>query len=202
MQVNQAVMVTVELDFGPTLPSVADALQFIERRSKPDTGTGRIFAILDAYGGPTPDNKKLHISMHVSSEKPGMASLVFLNTGEVLWQSRIIPSTNTNATVFTGNDLTIYLDAGVTNQAWILDGSGGPASILDAKVRDLGKPVRDVWPDGAEREMTFLYSACGCPVKVIVRRTGEKTVRTKDMPVIFPDDPAAVAVINRLMGWP
>ena len=49
--------------------------------------------------------------------------------------------------------------------------------------------------------MTFIYSACGCPVKVMCRRVGERTVRTKDMPVIFPDDPAVVGVITKLMGW-
>jgi hypothetical protein len=38
-------------------------------------------------------------------------------------------------------------------------------------------------------------------VKAMVRRVGDRTVRTKDLPVLFPDDPAAVLVISRLMGW-
>src|SRR6266566_70595 len=32
MNINQAVMVTVELDFGPSVPSIADALREVERR--------------------------------------------------------------------------------------------------------------------------------------------------------------------------
>src|SRR3989442_15967792 len=35
MPINQAVMVTVELDFGPTIPSIAEALREGERRYKP-----------------------------------------------------------------------------------------------------------------------------------------------------------------------
>ena len=80
-----------------------------------------------------------------------------------------------------------------------MDGSNNPKSILDAKIRDLGRPVRAIWPSGAEREVTFLYSVCGCPVKVMVKRVGDRTVRTKEVPVIFPDDPAVVSVINQLM---
>src|SRR5580765_169582 len=54
MPINQAVMVTVELDFGPKVPGIADALREVERRSTPDDGHGRTFAILDADGEPTP----------------------------------------------------------------------------------------------------------------------------------------------------
>src|SRR5262245_50580199 len=53
LNVNQAVMVTVELSFPKPLPSIADALRWIERRQQPDDRTGRVFAILDAYGEPT-----------------------------------------------------------------------------------------------------------------------------------------------------
>ncbi|MGF2076130.1 hypothetical protein, partial [Enterococcus casseliflavus] len=70
MEVAQAIMVTVELDFGPKPPSIAEALKDIERRYEPADGRGRTFAILDAYGEPIADGK-LHMSMHVSSEKPG-----------------------------------------------------------------------------------------------------------------------------------
>ena len=49
--------------------------------------------------------------------------------------------------------------------------------------------------------VTFVYSACGCPVKAMVRRVGDRTVRAKDLPVLFPDDPQAVAVISHLMRW-
>lgn len=197
MEVAKAVMVTVELDFGPQVPSIAEALQHIERRSVPDDGKGRTFAILDAYGEPTPAGK-LHISMHVSSEKPGRAALIFKRTGEILWQSRIVPSTN--AAPFSGKDLKILIDDGA-GKTLMIDGSKNPSTILDAGLRDTPLLVRDNWPDGVEREFTFIYSACGCPVKAMVRRTGERTVRTKEMPVMFPDDPAVMRVIARLMGW-
>ena len=198
MNVNEAVMVTVELDFGAHPPRIADALREVERRHQPDDGAGRVFAILDAYGEPTADGKKLHMSMHVSSEKPGVASLIFRRTGEVLWQSRIVLGPSNNA--FTGKGLTILINDAAGKSAMV-DGSGNPASILEAHVRDSKVLIREFWPDGAEREVTFLYSACGCPVKVLVRRTGERTERVKELPVIFPDDPAVVPVIERLMGW-
>src|SRR5260370_29893873 len=85
MDVAKAVMVTVELDFGPKVPSIAQALAEVERRYQPDDGRDRTFSVLDAYGEPTPDNK-LHMSMHVSSEKPGLGWLVFKRTGEGLWR--------------------------------------------------------------------------------------------------------------------
>jgi len=198
-EVNQALMVTVELDFGGPPPSIAEALKSIERRQQPDAGTGRVFAILDAYGEPTPDGKKLHMSMHISTEKPGVGSLIFNRTGETLWSGRVVASTNASPN-FSGSSLTILFDNG-SGKMFTVDGSKGPASILDAGIKETGLPVRDLWQEGAEHEMTFIYSACGCPVKVMCRRVGERTVRTKDMPVIFPDDPTVVQVITRLMGW-
>jgi hypothetical protein len=195
MEVAKAVMVTVELDFGPQVPSIAEALRQVERRHAPDDGKGRTFAILDAYGEPTPDGK-LHMSMHVSSEKPGVGSLVFKRTGEVLWSSRIVPGSTQPGPRNLGIIVNDERGAGR-----VIDGSNNPASILDARVRDLNVPVRDIWPDGQEREVTLIYSACGCPVKVMARRVGERTLRTKELPVIFPDDPDAVATITRLMRW-
>jgi hypothetical protein len=192
-------MVTVELDFGPQLPSIADALKEIERRSEPEDGRGRTFAVLDGYGGPTVDGKKLHLSMHVSTEKPGKAALIFKRTGEVLWESKIIPS-KTKTNTFTGKDLLILIDNG-EGKVVTVDGSNNPATILDARIKEIGIPVREFWPDGAEREMTFIYSACGCPVKVKTRRVGERTERTSDTPVIFPDDPAVVVLITKIMAW-
>lgn len=198
-EVNQAVMVTVELDFGGPPPTIAEALQQVERRHEPAAGNGRVFAILDAYGEPTPDGKKLHLSMHVSTERPGIGSIVFKRTGETLWRSRIVAATNAHDS-FAGNALTILLDDG-SGRLLTIDGSKNPTSILDATVKELGQPVSDVWKDGAEHELTFIYSACGCPVKVLCRRAGERTVRTKELPVIFPDDPAVVALIRQLMRW-
>lgn len=205
MEVAKAVMVTAELDFGSRVPSVADALTQIERRYLPEDGKGRTFAILDADGWPTPDGK-LHIQMHVSSEKPGIGSLVFRRTGQVLWNSRI-----TGSPVSQTKNLNILIDAGA-GRAYTIDGSTNPASVLEAVVKETGGQVKSIWPEGEDREMTFIYSACGCPVKVAARRAGERTVRVtskrqdgsvrdKDLPVMFPDDPAAVSTISRLMKW-
>jgi len=199
MEVAHAVMVTVELDFGVKPPSIAEALTQIERRYQPADGVGRTFAILDAYGEATPEGK-LHISMHVSTEKPGVGSLVFKRTGEELWRSLIVKSTNAVAPNFGNKGLVILLDNGA-GKAVTVDGSNNPRSILEAKVKEMGILVGDFWTEGSEREVTFLYSACGCPVKVLAMRVGDKTIRTRNLPVIFPDDPAAVAVIKRLMRW-
>jgi len=195
MEVNKAVMVTAELDFGSQLPSIAQALTEIERRYEPADGQGRTFAILDAYGAPTP-NGKLHISMHVSSEKPGRGYLVFRRTGETLWKSNITPVPGASAE----KALTVYVGDGKGGSAMV-DGSTGAKSLLDAKLRGTSTLVRDFWPDAAEREVTLVYSACGCPVKVMARRVGDRTERTQDSPVIFPDDPAAVRTIAQLMKW-
>jgi len=187
-------MVTAELDFGPKIPTIAEALRQVERRYQPDDGQGRTFAVLDAYGEPTPDGK-LHISMHVSSEKPGGGQLIFKRTGDVLWRGKI----NSTSQPIQQKNLTVLLDNKGTT--FTVDGSSTPNSIIDARVKPGDVPVRSVWADGEERELTFIYSACGCPVKVWVRRVGDRTVRVSDTPVIFPDDPAAVQVISKLMRW-
>ncbi|MDB6035678.1 MAG: hypothetical protein JWM16_6016 [Verrucomicrobiales bacterium] len=197
MEINHAVMVTVELDFGAQVPSIAQALQFIDRQYEPADGQGRTFAVLDAYGEPTPDGKKLHMSMHVSTEKPGVGALIFRKTGEVLWKSKIVA--NEAKVVSQKNLLILFADE--NGKSYTVDGSSNPASILEANLKELGVPLKSVWPDGAEREFTFIYSACGCPVKVKVKRVGERTERTKELPVMFPDDPAAVQVISTLMRW-
>ena len=75
------------------------------------------------------------------------------------------------------------------------------ARVLDVPIHNSTSTVRDLWPDGQEREFTFIYSVCGCPVKARARRVGETTARTTELPVMFPDDPAAMKVINSLMGW-
>ena len=192
-------MVTVELDFGPKIPSIAEALRAVDRRYQPADGQGRTFAILDAYGEPTADGK-LHISMHVSSEKTGRAALVFRPTGQILWQARIVPATHPAHSTFAGKNLDIMV-ADEQGTDHLLDGSKVSKSIFDAPVRDRGVLLREFWPEGAERQLTFFYSACGCPVKVMCLRLGERTQRTKALPVIFPDDPAVVTTISRLLGW-
>lgn len=200
-EINQAVMVTVDLDFGRgPMPSIAEALPQIERRYEPADGVGRTFAILDAYGEPTFE-KKLRISMHVSAEKVGKGSLVFRRTGETLWQGTFIPmGPNKKPPPLGGKNLIILVDSG-TNRTWTIDGSSNPLSVLEANVKELGQPLKEVWPDGQAREFTFLYSTCGCPVKVMTRREGDRTKRTKDLPVIFPDDPTVASVIASLMRW-
>jgi hypothetical protein len=195
MDVAKAVMVTVDLDFGARIPSIAEALAQVERRYQPDDGQGRTFAVLDAYGEPSPGGK-LHMSMHISSEKPGGGQLIFKRTGEVLWRGKI----NSSSQPVQPKNLTILLDNG-KGTTLTVNGSNNPNSIIDATVKPGDLPVRDIWPDGQEREMTFIYSACGCPVKLFARRVGDRTVRVSDTPVIFPDDPAAVTLIARLMKW-
>lgn len=197
MTVAQAVMVTVELDFGGSMPDIAEALLQIERGYGPDDGAGRTFSILDADGEPTPDGKRLHLSMHVSSEKAGMGSLRFKRTGETLWQARI---GNPGDPPAGQKNLMIYLNNGAGGN-YVLDGGRGGDSVLNVFIQNSNQKARDVWPEGVEREVTFVYSACGCPVKVMVKRQGELTVRTKDLPVIFPDDPDAVKTISNLMKW-
>ncbi len=199
LEVAQAVIVTVELDFGGTVPTVAAALLDIERRYQPEDGKGRTFAILDAYGEGTWSGK-LHLSMHVSAEKPGIGSLIFKRTGETLWSGRIVPSKNPKKSQFTGKSLSIYIDDGA-GKLLTVDGSNNPTWIMDAVVREKGALLDMVWPSGVEHEVTFIYSACGCPVKVMARREGDRVVRTRDLPVMFPDDPAVVEVIARLMRW-
>jgi DNA-directed RNA polymerase subunit H (RpoH/RPB5) len=199
IEVKQAVMVTVELDFGAVIPSIADALLQIERRHQPEDGVGRVFAILDAYGGPTTDGRKLHMSMHVSTEKTGIGSLVYRRTGEVLWSNRIIPAADGSRSA-SSSGLVVLLDDG-SGRVSTVDGSTNPESIVQAGLKESGVPVEQFWPDGVEREVTFIYSACGCPVKVMAKREGDRVVRTKELPVIFPDDPAVVELIARLMRW-
>ncbi len=198
MTIAQAVMVTEELDFGQPVPSIAEALQQIERGYAADDGKGRTFAILDAYGEPTADGKKLHISMHVSSEKSGVAYLRNKRNGQLIWQARIGKPGDPPAGQ---KNLMIYVANGQGGNH-VLDGArGGGGSVLDIYLQNSQQKLRDVWPSGAEREVTFIYSACGCPVKVMVERQGESVRRTKPLPVIFPDDPAAVQTIAVIMKW-
>lgn len=200
LEIAQAVMVTVDLNFGSSPPPIAEALRQVERRYEPEDGVGRTFSIIEAFGEPTPEGK-LRMSMHVSTEKTGTGALIFRRTGEVLWQSRVLSGTN-SATVnsFNPGNLTVLLD-NLQGKTWMVDGSGNPSSLLTAKLRNSPALVQSVWPDGAEMEVSFIYSACGCPVKVRARRVGDRTVRTKELPVIFPDDPAVVRLIEKLMGW-
>src|ERR1041385_5421648 len=139
-------MVTVELDVAG---NIANALRQIERRSVPEDGRGRTFAILDAYGERTPEGK-LHMSMHVSTEKPGSGSLVFKPTGEVLWHSQIVKGTN-NPTSIANRGLVILIDNGAGKTVTV-DGSNNPRSVLDAKIKEMTATVGDIWPEGTDRK--------------------------------------------------
>jgi flagellar basal body-associated protein FliL len=197
IEAAQAVVVTVDLDFSGQNRSIKEALKEIERRHQPEDGVGRTFAMLDAWGE-TNVNGKMRVSMHLSMEKPGIGALVFKPKGEELWKSRILPAK-------TGppgpRNLTIIMEDNAGSSV-MLDGTKGATRVLDVPIHNSTSRVRDLWPDGQEREFTFVYSACGCPVKAKVRRQGDATVRTTELPVLFPDDPAALSVINALMGWP
>ena len=118
----------------------------------------------------------------------------------MLWRSKIILGSHSEAPALEKRSLLILVDDG-TGKSLTIDGSNNPVTILDASIKELGVPLSSIWSDGTEREFTLLYSACGCPVKAMVRRVGNKTVRAKELPVMFPDDPAALSVISRLMTW-
>lgn len=193
MDVAKAVMVTVEEDFGKNA-TFADALKQIERRYKPADGSGRTFAILDAYGETMPDGK-LHMSMHVSSEKPGEGQLVHKKTGKVLWSGKINPSSQP----MPQKALRIMVESAPGN-GFNVDVNSAD-NILGAVASGRNATVKDVWPDGETREVTFIYSACGCPVKAMVKRVGERTERTTDTPVMFPDDADALKTIAKFMRW-
>jgi hypothetical protein len=193
MDVAKAVMVTVEEDFGKNA-TIASALQQVERRYKPDDGSGRTFAILDAYGETMADGK-IHMSMHVSSEEAGTAQLVHKKTGKVLWNAKINPVTVPPQP----KALRILVD-GAPGGGFNVDVNSAN-NIMNATASGKGVPVMTVWPDGIEMEVTFIYSMCGCPVKAKVKRVGDRTVRTSDTPVMFPDDPDALTTIAKFMKW-
>jgi hypothetical protein len=193
MDVAKAVMVTVEEDFGKNA-TIASALKQIERRYKPDDGKGRTFAILDAYGETMPDGK-IHMSMHVSSEKPGTAQLVHKQTGKVLWNAKINPVT----TMPPPKALRMLVEQTPGN-GFNVDVNSAD-NVLNATASGKGMPVKNLWPDGEVMEVTFIYSMCGCPVKAKVKRVGEKTMRINDLPVMFPDDQDAYKTIAKFMKW-
>ena len=193
MEVAKAVMVTVEEDFGKNA-TFADALGQIERRYTPADGVGRTFAILDAYGETMPDGR-LHMSMHVSSEKPGEGQLIHKKTGKVLWRGKI----NSTSQSMPQKALRIIVEAAPGNSFTVDVNSAD--NVINAVASGRNALVKDVWPEGETREVTFIYSACGCPVKAMVKRVGERTQRTTDTPVMFPDDPDALKTIARFMRW-
>lgn len=200
-ELNSSVVVTHDLDFGGPVPSVAEALTFIERRYQPDApGAGRTFAILEAFTQGDGEPGRLRLSLRLSTEKLGLGEIVFRRTGQSLWKSRIVPPASHAVSTFNAGALTVLFEPG-DGRSFTVDGSRNPASILDATLKEAGVPVAQLWPDGQDRELAFIYSACGCPIKVKCRRAGERTLRLVDTQVIFPDDPAVMQVITHLMRW-
>lgn len=205
METGRPIAVRLELDYGPKVPAVEQALADVDRRYTPDDGKGRTFAILGADGWTAPDGK-LVVELSISSEKAGYGALVFRPTGAVLWSARIV-----GAPAPLPEDLTILVDDG-TSKGLTVDGSKDPPSVLEATILETGAPVTQVWRDGEERDLAFLYSACGCTVRARARREGDRavrvastrkdgTVRPAELPVIFPDDPKVAATVERLMKW-
>lgn len=203
MEAAQSVVVTHDLDLGPNPPGLAELLQQIERRHQPADGAGRTFAILEAFTQSGAPPGKFRLNLRLSTEKPGTGEILFRRKGEPLpqslWKNLITPAAKPPS--FSGGQLTILFDVGDGKQ-FTVDGSMNPASILEANLKEPGVPVAQAWPDGEERKLKFIYSACGCPIEVKCRRAGDRTVRTEAATqVIFPDDPAAAQLISRLMRW-
>jgi hypothetical protein len=198
MEAAQSVVVVSDLGFGRQQPSLEEVVRDIQRHSQPEDGRGRTFAILEAFTQVDQETSNINLCLRVSSEKPGLAAITYRRTGKELWKSRITFATQKPQ--FTGGELKVFFDVG-DGKTYTVDGSTGPSSILTAMLKEPAVQIGQIWPDGEVRELTFVYSACGCPIKVKCRRSGDRTVRTETTQVIFPDDPAAMQVITNLMRW-
>ena len=198
LEAAKSIVVVKDLGFGRQAPSLEAVMRDIQRHSRPEDGIGRTFAILEAFTQPDLTTSNLNLCLRVSTEKPGLAAITYRRTGQELWKSRVTPATDKPQ--FTGGALTIYYDVG-DGKTYTVDGSTNPSSILTATLKEPGVQIGQIWPDGEVREMTFVYSACGCPIKVKCRRDGERTVRIDTTQLLFPDDPAAMQIINALMKW-
>ena len=200
MMLQESVMVTIEENFGPDVKTIADALQQIERRYQPFDKQGRTFAILDAYGNRMPDGR-MHISMHISSEKIGGAQLVLKTSGKVLWNCRIYPKKD-GSKVAGEKQLMIYIEReNEKDKYYTVNGNGNPATIFDCILDETKQSVNDYWKNYTVKEFIFIYSACGCPVHVKFMRQGFKSTFQSGDNVIFPDDPAVLAVIHKLLAY-
>lgn len=199
MEAAQSVVVTHDLESGPTAPSLADMVLQLDRRHHPTDGAGRTFAILEAFTQPGADAGKFRLSLRVSTEEPGVGEIIFRRTGQSLWKNRITAALKKPS--FNAGSLTILFQA-EDGKSFTVDGSANPQSIFDATLKEAAIPVGQAWPEGEVRDLAFIYSACGCPIHVKCRRVGDRTVRTEAATqMIFPDDPAVLQVINSLMRW-
>jgi hypothetical protein len=200
MMLQESVMVTIEENFGSGVNTIADALKMVERRYQPFDHQGRTFAILDAYGNKMPDGR-MHISMHISSEKAGDAQLIFQPTGKILWNTKIYPKKD-GTKVAAEKQFMIYIGReNEKDKYYTVDGSGNPETIFNCKLDETKVPVNDYWKNNTVKEFIFIYSACGCPVHAKFLRNGNKSVFQSGDNVIFPDDPGVLAVIHKLMAW-
>jgi hypothetical protein len=200
MMLQESVMVTIEENFGPEVKTIADALQKIERKYEPFDKQGRTFAILDAYGNKLPDGR-MHISMHISSEKAGGAQLVMKTTGKVIWNCTIYPKKD-GTKIAAEKQLMIYIEReNEKDKYYTVNGSGNPASIFDCTLDETKQPLNDYWKNNTVKEFIFIYSACGCPVHVKFLRMGFKSIFQSGDNVIFPDDPGVLSVLHKLMAW-
>jgi len=194
------VMVTVEEDFGPGVHSIADALQKIERKYQPFDSQGRTFAILDAYGNKMQDGR-MHISMHISSEKAGGGQLILSTSGKILWNCKIYPKKDGTKTAGAKN-LMIYIEReNEKDKYYTVNGNGNPATIFDCILDETKASLNSYWKNNTVKEFIFIYSACGCPVHVKFLRKGNQSVFQSGDNVIFPDDPGVLTVIHKLMAW-
>ena len=197
---QESVMVTIEENFGPNVKSIADALQLIERKYDPFDKQGRTFAILDAYGNKLPDGR-MHISMHISSEKAGGAQLIHKTSGKLLWNCKIYPKKD-GTKIAAAKQLMIYIEReNEKDKYYTVDGSGNPASIYDCKLDETNQSLNDYWKNNTVKEFIFIYSACGCPVHAKFLRMGFKSIYQSGDNVIFPDDPAVLSMLHKLMAW-
>jgi hypothetical protein len=199
MEANQSVVVVKDLGFGKQPPSLPDVVRDLERRWQPDDGRGRTFAILEVFTQPDIVTSNFNLCLRISTEKPGLGEIYDRRTSQPLWKSRIIPASHPST--FTPGALTVLFDNGA-DKTFTVDGSTGPPTIFEATLKESGVPVGQVWPEGEVRDLSFIFSACGCPIHVKCRREGSRTTRAEPASqLIFPDDPAAVQVISQLMQW-
>jgi hypothetical protein len=200
MMLQESVMVTIEEDFGANVKTIAEALQMIERRYDPFDKQGRTFAILDAYGNKMPDGR-MHISMHISSEKVGGAQLVHKTSRKLLWNCRIYPKKDWTK-IAAEKQLMIYIEReNEKDKYYTVNGSGNPATIYDCILDETKQSLNDYWKNNTVKEFIFIYSACGCPVHVKFLRMGFKSIFQSGDNVIFPDDPGVLTVLHKLMAW-
>jgi hypothetical protein len=144
---------------------------------------------------------RMHISMHISSEKAGGAQLIHKTLRKVLWNCRILPKKD-GTKIAAEKQLMIYIEReNEKDKYFTVDGSGNPATIYDCKLDETKQSLNDYWKNNTVKEFIFIYSACGCPVHVKFLRMGFKSIFQSGDNVIFPDDPAVLSVLHKLMAW-